>query len=435
MTSIAFTSLFLGLVLGGSSVEAIVEGPAAAVEFQLDGEPIARLARPPWRTRIQLGDDLSPHELVARALDASGVEVARTRQWLNLPRPEAEAAFVLERDRSGRAVGARLSWQSLVGSQPTSVETTFDGQPIAVGVSGRIELPAYDPQTVHLLSAEIVFGEGVRSRADAVLGGGSDDHAESELTAIPFRVGRKGEPKSVDELQNVFEKRGQPLRVVALENGPAQVLVVRDRGRTEASRVLGGHRYAIPALERGLRSEMRLARRDRVRFLWPVARHYPDSRISSDLFDGSRDFTSEAGGLHWLLTQVYRPGGEVPAQRFADATAVAGLAAAASGTRRAVVVVLGTPTDSSRMRPPTVRGYLEKVRVPLFVWSLVPPTPSDRERWGAIEDIGSPERLRKALRALKKEIESQRVAWFEGEHLPHEIALTEQGKALFELAK
>jgi hypothetical protein len=48
VTSIAFTSLFLGLVLGNNTVAAIVEGPVAAVEFRLDGERIALLAKPPW---------------------------------------------------------------------------------------------------------------------------------------------------------------------------------------------------------------------------------------------------------------------------------------------------------------------------------------------------------------------------------------------------
>ena len=114
MTSIAFASLFLGLVLGNNTIGAIVEGPVAAVEFQLDGEPVARLAKPPWSTRIDLGADISPHELTARALDSSGVEIARVRQWLNLPRPQAETQIVLERDESGRAIAAHLSPDVLV---------------------------------------------------------------------------------------------------------------------------------------------------------------------------------------------------------------------------------------------------------------------------------------------------------------------------------
>jgi hypothetical protein len=433
MTSIAFASLFLGLVLGNNMVGAIVEGPVAAVEFQLDGEAIARVGKPPWSTRVDLGADISPHELTARALDSSGTEVARARQWLNLPRGRAETQVVLERDDTGRAIAARLSSQSLVGSRPVAVTATLDGKTLSVDGTGRIALPPYDSATTHLLSAQVEFSEGVRSRADVVLGGASGEEAKSELTAIPVRVGRRREPEKAEELQDCFEKEGHPLRVVAFEEGPAQVLIVRDRGNGEASKVLGGNRYYNPSLARALNIEMRLARGDRMRLVWPVSKHYSDPRISSDLFDSSRDFTREFGGLHWLLTQVYRPGGNVLGQRFADAAAVAGLEAYESCARRAVVVVLGTPTDSSRMSPEAVRGYLEKVRVPLFVWSLVPPAAPDLERWGTVEDISSMDRLRKAFRALKKDLASQRVAWIEGKHLPQQVALTDKGRLLLEL--
>lgn len=429
MTSIAFASLFLGLVLGHNTVDAIVEGPVAAVEFQLDGEPVARLGKPPWSTRIDLGADISPHELTARALDSSGVEVARARQWLNLPRPGAETQVVLERDDSGRAIAARLSFQSLVGSRPNTVTATLDGKTLPVDGTGRIALPPYDPGTTHLLSAQVAFSESIQSRADVVLGGASGDEAKSELTAIPVRVGNR-EPETVEDLQGSFEKAGHPLRVVALEEGSALVLIVRDRGNAEASKVLGGNRYYFPSLARSLTYEMRLSREDRMRLMWPVSTHYADPRISSDLFDTSRDFTSKDGGLHWLLTQVYRPGGNLPEQRFADAAAVAGLEAYQSCARRAVVVVLGTPTDSSRMPPQSVRRYLQKIHVPLFVWSLVPLTALQLDRWGTVEDVSSIGHLRKAFRALRKDLESQRVVWIEGKHLPQEVELTDRGRAI-----
>lgn len=87
------------------------------------------------------------------------------------------------------------------------------------------------------------------------------------------------------------------------------------------------------------------------------------------------------------------------------------------------------------MSPEAVRAYLEKVRVPLFVWSLVPTAAPDLERWGTVEDISSMDRLRKAFRALKKDLESQRVAWIEGKHLPQQVALTGKGRLLLELVE
>lgn len=99
---IAFVTLFLGLTLGAYPVEVSVEGPVAAVELLLDGASVGRIAGPPWTGQVDFGTALQPHELVARALDAQGQEVARARQWINLPRPEAEAEVVLEGSAQGR---------------------------------------------------------------------------------------------------------------------------------------------------------------------------------------------------------------------------------------------------------------------------------------------------------------------------------------------
>lgn len=109
MTSIVFASLFFGLLVGNQTVGVLVDGPAAAVEYQLDGKRIGRVEKPPWELRVDFGESLSPHELVARALDSEGREIARARQWLNLPRERAETKIALERNAAGRAVAARLS--------------------------------------------------------------------------------------------------------------------------------------------------------------------------------------------------------------------------------------------------------------------------------------------------------------------------------------
>lgn len=430
MTSIAFSSIFLGLVLGMQTVGVIVDGPVASVEYQLDGQTLGRAVKEPWSVRVDFGEAVAPHELVARALDAEGHEVSRARQWLNLPRERAEAKIVLERNQSGRAVAARLAFQSLVGSRPAGVRVTFDGKPLLVADT-RVVLPRYDERRTHLLSAEMEFSEGVRSRADVVLGGGSEDEAKSELTAIAVRLTGGRESLRVEDLRDLVVVRGRPAGIVAVEAGPAQVIIVRDRGHQDASKVLGGHRYLQAEDGRGVRGEMRLPRQDRWRFLWPVARHYPDARLSADLFDESRDFTASSGGLHWLLTRVYHPEGGLPRQRFADATAVAGLEAFASSTRRAVVLLLGAATDSSRFAPALVRGYLEKVRVPLYVWSLQDPrSRPDIDRWGAVEDVGSLARLKHAFRRLKEDLASQRIVWVEGKHLPQEIALSEKASGV-----
>ena len=421
MTSIVFTTLFLGLVAGNQTAGVLVDGPAAAVEYRLDGKSLGRVHRPPWELRVDLGGDLTPHELVAAALDGQGREVASARQWLNLPREDAETDVVLERNAKGRAVGARLSWHSIIGSKPRSLSATFDGKPVTVDDSGRIALPEHDPEKTHVLSARVEFPEGLRSRADVVLGGGSAEEAQTELTAIAVRLekGRKLPP--AERLQDWFVADGRPLRVAAVEDEGGAVVIVRDSSNREASNALEGYRHAVPGAVTGQRLDMRLRDGIRVRLLWPIAKHYDDPRIASDLFESSRDFSQS---LHWILTRVYHSLGTVPRQRFADAAAVAGLVAFGSSSRRAVVLVLGTPADASGYSPEAVRRYLATLGVPLHVWALVDPaTRPEFTRWGPVADVSSVDRLRKAFLALRADLVSQRVVWFEGKHLPQKIGL------------
>ncbi|HEY6064504.1 MAG TPA: hypothetical protein VIY96_00010 [Thermoanaerobaculia bacterium] len=441
MTSIAFTSLFLGLVLGIHPVGVAVEGPAAAVALELDGTPIGRADRQPWALDVDLGRDLSPHELVARAFDGSGREIARTRQWLNVPRPPAEATLLLERNAEGRAVATRVTWQSLLGTAPQRVSVTFDGQPLDVSDPKRIALPDYDPDTTHMIAAEVEFSPAVSSRAGLVLGGLSRSEASSELTGVPVRV-RKSAMPPPGELQGWFRKGSDPLRVVAVEKGPVLLIVVRDTDHMEALGKLGtggqttfvqSNRGSLPQFDPDYRRfETRFADADRVRFVWPRASRVPGSEIPTELFDASRDFPGSIGGLHWLLTRISHPIQKVADERFADAVAVAGLQAYAGYTRRAVVLILGRQiADASQYPPAAVRAYLAKMRVPLFVWSLESRT-ADRvaAAWGPTEDVSSFAKLKVAFEKLRSELDSQQMVWIEGRHLPQQIALGEKAQGV-----
>jgi len=445
MTSIAFASLFLGLVLGPQTVGVLVEGPVASVEIELDGKTVGRLAKNPWSLKVDLGSQIDPHELVARALNEQGEEVATTRQWLNLPGPPAQVQVLLERDKSGRAIAARLTWQSLISKEPTRLSVSFDGKPLALAGPDRVELPAYDADSTHLLTAELEFAALLRARTDVVLGGRSTSEAHTELTAVPVRF-RKGErAPAPDALQGWFVRRGEALRVVASEQGPAQLVIVRDLAEEAAVTALGsGSRTIFVPQRRGilpqrdpdaLRFEMRLARDDRMLFLWPMARRF-QANLAADLFEASRVFTGKDGGIHWLLTRVYHPDKRTAVRRFSDAVAVAGLEAAGSYGARAVLLVLGGPApDRSFYSPTLVRRYLETLHVPLFIWSLEDAGARQAApAWGEVEDISSPWKLREAFRRLRLQLDSQQIVWLEGRHLPQEIELSEKARGI-ELVK
>lgn len=443
MTSIVFTSLFLGLVLGSHPVGVAVQGEAAAVAYELDGKPVGRAAREPWSLEVDFGAEIAPHELVARALDAGGREVARARQWLNVPRPPAEASILIDRDPKGRPVSARLTWQSLLGTAPRRVTVTFDGRPLDASNPARILLPEYADDATHLVSAEVEFSPAVVSRAGVVLGGRSRSEATSELTGIPVRAAPGAELPAPAGLHGWFRKGGEAMHVVAVEKGPVLLLVVRDPDHAESlSRFGSGGKTSFTS--RGIRGSMpqydpdhsrfetRLADEDRVRFIWPRAKRAPGSEVPTDLFDASRDFKGDFAGIHWLLTRISHPipkGGDL---RFTDAVAVAGIQAYSGYTRRAVVLALGGRVDdASRFPPAMVRAYLQRIHVPLVVWSIDPRTANRvAARWGAVEDVTSYPKLKAAFERLRASLDAQQMVWIEGRHLPQEIALSSEARGI-----
>src|SRR5262249_18212726 len=193
---ISFLTLFLGLMAGEHAVEVSVTRPVTAVVMELDGRQVAKLDSPPWKTVVDFGKELAPHEVLARALDESGREVGHVRQWVNLPRQPAEIEVLLDRDPAGVARGMTLAFASLLGPQPVSVTVTLDGRPLTVHEDLHVDLPAYDSATTHLLSVTARFRSSLHSRRDLVLGGGALGEAKSALTALPIRA-RSSDPPTV----------------------------------------------------------------------------------------------------------------------------------------------------------------------------------------------------------------------------------------------
>jgi len=438
---VAFLTLFLGLIAGVHPVAVSVTAPVSLVEVELDGTIAGRTRSAPWTVSVDFGPDLAPHELVARGLDAEGHEVSRTRQWINLPRSAAEVQILIQRNEKGTAASARLSWESVFSEAPKALAVTFDGRPIDVKGNESFPIPTYDPLTTHLLSASVEFPKGLRGRADTVIGGRTSSEAASELTAVAVRL-----PAVAPGLTEpaAFEggvlRGATPLRPVAVERGPAEVLIVRSLSNSEAVQHLGrGGRALFDQNRRGtmppydpeaLRLEMRLGDLDRVSFLWPISQVFSSPQGNSELFAGSRFFTGRDQGMHWLLTRVSHPGAPGPDPKFADATAVAGLHALESCARRAVVLVLGhKSSDVSRYTPAMVKTYLDRIRVPLYVWTFDPVAPGKLDPWGPAENISDTGKLRVAVERLKKDLDSQAVVWVEGRHLPQQLELSEGLKA------
>ena len=426
--TISFLTLFFGLITGSFPVELAVNGPAATVELTVDDRASARLPGPPWKARIDFGKELAPHRIVARALDAEGKELGRTEEWANLPHPLTKVEILLENVKGGVPRAATIVWTNLQGETPESMAMTFDGAPLKLDAKGRAELPAHDLKTIHVVNAEVRFSALRTVHRDVAYGGEYGSEVSTELTGVPLRV-LSGKLPAAEKLTGWLTQGGRPLAVAAVEEGPAQLFVVRVPPTGEIAEKMGSRGLKV----RSDRYSLQLGREDQVRFVQPIPQRVEGSGTLSDLFDISPVYTSRDSGLPYSLRSFgYRrvlfaltdPPPQEP--RIADAVAVAGLEAMTENRRRAVLLLLsGSETkDASKYDAGTVRRFLASLRVPLYVWTLDPPAPGSlAAAWKPSSEVRSTGDLSAAVTALRRDLDAQRIVMVDGRHLPQSIQL------------
>ena len=428
---ITFATLFLGLVLGPQEVSLAVEGSVAQVVVRLDDRQIASLTGPPWTVEVDFGEHLHPHKLEAEALDSGGESLDRAVQWINLPRGRAEAAWVLDGTDDARPLGARLVWSHVAHADAATLSARFNGRPIAVSSAGQVRFPAYDPDELQVLEADLTFADGAGYRAEIGFGARLGYGADADLTGVSI-VSRRGASPVLTDMEDWFLLYGQPVRVVGVEKSPARVVFVIDRTAVPALRDLAPFGSALTT------SETELHRGEEVRFLFPDARRAQEEGAEARLFSISQPFSHEDGSFGWLVTRVAAPETSGP-RRLTDAVAVAGVQAAAGSRPRAVVLVLGyEEKDVSAYTLPEVRRFLEELRVPLLVWWTGRPSTvnisEDRRPltvntpWGKAGDISTLNRLLDRIENLRSLLDQQRTVWIEGRHLPSRIELSRRAK-------
>lgn len=419
----AFLTLFLGLTSGVNPFELSVGAPAAAVEIVLDGQMVERLSGPPWKGEIDFGPDLAPRHLVARALDAAGREIARTEQWINLPRPPAEVEIALEGGRPGAPAAARVFWERLTHDAPVSTSLTLDGQPLQLDAEHRAALPAYDPGSTHVVTAEVLFPSNVIARKDVIFGGQAGE-TYTELTAVPVRL-RGLDPRPEDLQGTLVLANGTPARIAAVDRGPAELYLVRVPS-AQAVKVQYNSGFSRP------RGELAFGTDDRIRLVSPWAKAFRGEGERTDLFDLSPYFLGRHGLIQHLVGGFFQQDG-TERLRFADAVAVAGLQASTGGRRRAVVLMLDAASeDASWYDPVAVQRYLSAIRVPLYVWSLDRKNliEETRQDWRKIDQAHNLDSLGQAFLKVVGELDRQRIVWVHGRHLPQSIRVAPGAKGI-----
>jgi hypothetical protein len=423
MTTLAFLSLFFGLIRGHYPVELAVNGPAASVELLVDGRLFQRLQVAPWKTEVDFGPDLLPHQIVARALDEGGHEIARAEEWANLPHPLAKVEVLLEREKLEAPKAAKVVWTDLKGETPAARLLTFDGTPVPLDPNGRAVLPRHDLKSLHVLTAEVSFPSGSTARKEIAYGGEYGSEVSTELTAVPVRALRGNLPPP-EKLDGWLTSGGKPLSVAAVENGPGQLYLILSPGVSSALwDIVRGK-----SISRDPPSAMKLGAEDRIHFVMPFSQRFAASGELTDLFDISPEVDIQKSSLLVMLLGL--PGSMSPPKvpiRVFDAAAVAGQEAAAENRRRAVLVVLpGNAKDKSRFAPAMIRRYLAALHVPLFVWCLGrPERRSAAEAWGEpIRVLRAESDLQRAYGELLDTLDSQRIVMVDGRLLPQSIALS-----------
>ncbi len=452
---IAFVTLFLGLFYGPAEIELSAAPGVARIELYVDGDLVSELTGP-WVAKLDLGPDIVPRELVAVAKDAEGRQVGEVRQWINRPRPGAEASFVVEKDPSGAGRTARLLWRSVTRSKAKTIRVSFDGLPLDVPDPNRIPLPAHSPGTTHILVADVDFEDGLSATAVASLGGEKLEEVLEELTAVPIRLGRGGKLPKDERLEGWFRAGGATLRVAAVEEGPSEVVFVvageaLDDLRRLRDDVLSGGRenlmmnFDAPAKDRVFGADRvlpgtipDLPDEARYRFVETIPRVVRSPVEVASRFVSSVDYSASTHRFFSALSSVLigqRPG----EPQVAEAVAIAGLSAAEKSRRRAVVLLLGRGAEESgTISAERARRCLSKLGVPLHVWdvSWAPakrkwksaPRPEGlanaRSHWPDAVRVHDSQSLLGAFRALAKDLESQRIVWLRGRLNPAKVELT-----------
>lgn len=423
---VSFLTLFLGLAWGERPIAVAVRGDVAIVELRLDGFAAGQLVGPPWKSSVDFGPDLLPHELVAVAVDSSGKEIGSARQWVNLPRPSAEASFVLEMPSPDGTRVARLSWHCIGVDRPLKTNLTFDGKPFKVPTLSRFELPAYDPSNVHLLRADLDFGRKAAT-AVAFVGGQERDQTSAELTAVPIRLTGAGPVPPASTMAEWFLADGKPVRIEAVEEGKARVMIVADHEAEGDLRRLGKYKWTeapmrLPGFAEYFVGIPFAVERRQSGFIYHV---FP---LNGPLEPKDGDVASTVATRMARLRRM-----PLVLESLSLAVASAATSAAEGGHRRAVVVVLGSfPGDAGQLTPALVRPYLESLRVPLHVIQVDPGPPLTT--WGELRHAPTRPLLEKAVAAVADDLERQRIVWIQGAYLPQSISLAPQAAGI-ELAR
>lgn len=427
---VEFISLFAGLLIGTTQVELTVAGEVAAVVLELDGAEVIRVTGQPWEASLDFGDELRPRRLTATAFDAAGAELDRTTRLINVYRPPAGVDYVLHRNSKGWLTKIELDWRGRGDARPGRFAVSVDGRAVEATDARDVWLPPLDPGVFHVIEIVVEYSDGLIA-LDRIGFGGEVLEADS-ARITPVIIDHSGDHSpALGSIRAQSQHRGEPVRVVGLERGDAEIVFVRDASAARAVAGLGPARQVSGALA-GARDAQaaRLIHAvpfeddEWARLLDPSAASAPPERL--DLIRLQVPLVSDHEGkfgLFWNLKQFEETVAAAGAW-ISDGVALAGARLANAPRRRAVVLVLGARSvdAASVLEAEEATSYLDAVGVPFRIWYLgkAEKAPLD---WGKSVGVKGMRGLEEAFDGVRELLARQRIAWVEGVHLPAEIAI------------
>lgn len=444
---VVFVTLFLALTVGVQAVEVRVEGPVAEVEFFLDGELMAVAPNAPWRVFYDFGQDLRPHEIVAVARDGEGNEIGRAKQLVNYPRDKVAANIALQRDSVDVPRSARITALSGIPRKISNIEVDLDGRSIRVDRYGVVRFPRDLRNDSHVLSCVVTFTDGEQARSELTFGSFFGGETETELTAVPLATDGSVQDLTPDHLKGILTVEGVPLKINAVEQIGAKVVVIQAEESVHGLELIAAH-------ERGYNTKGFKAQvvdpgdteKDQLVFVLPCAKISKAQKNRSaqiSLFPTYTPLDLSRARLSTMLEFLRPTRYKSCRHHVADAVASSAFATARKARPRAVVLLLGgTLSDASELSPDQARQYLESINVPLHVWCIHnidtegrwrkrggPPDEAVM-RWKPDRIITSHQDLVEASDDLMGRLRSQWIAWVEGDRLPTMIEIAGGGSGI-----
>ena len=126
---LGFATLLIGLTVGKLPVELMVAQPVARVRLVLDGREVATLDAPPWRTQIDFGPSPAPHRLEAFGLDGTAPRSRARCSGSTCRGPRPSSIWCSSGTPRRPCAAARLAWTTARPVAPAAVRAVLDGEP------------------------------------------------------------------------------------------------------------------------------------------------------------------------------------------------------------------------------------------------------------------------------------------------------------------